>query len=568
MNKLLQHIAPLVAIGMLAIHSPSAHAIQCSDSVDTSAPVLSNGFAFNVANTRDNVSQINSNNAASLQLALTNAAVNATEKRGAPAVTQQAVFLAAGAQVIAINRISGCQYWSFQIRNRWAPFVGSNAVRSSSIYYLNEGGWKPALVLVGDFYGYFYAINAKTGRQVWSKFLGTDKKYHMITGGMQFYGGKLFVPVATKEVLTTILESPSSCCKTHGMLHAINPYTGKIIWTYNTAPDATPDPVYGRYAPNGMSIWGTPAVDPARGTVYVGLGQNLTPPTTDNEDSIVALDINTGAPKWIFQGTSGDAWNGACQTPIKPLQKNCLPAPPGGGDFDFGSPPILVHLANGGDAVIAGEKSGMLFSLNPDTGALNWSRRLGAGGNLGGIHWGMSTDSQRVFVGVSDITVDKAAKFTLQSIFNIRDVIGNNIQQSPNATPGVYAVDLASGNVVWEQHPTHQYNDPDKGMITVDSVFSAATSVTNDVVFASSLDGTVYAYRSTDGALLWSYDTVQTFIDVSRNTGNGGTIDSVGAVPAGSDLLVNSGYSTFGGINQFQSGPGNALFVFRLPGVQ
>jgi polyvinyl alcohol dehydrogenase (cytochrome) len=54
-------------------------------------------------------------------------------------------------------------------------------------------------------------------------------------------------------------------------------------------------------------------------------------------------------------------------------------------------------------------------------------------------------------------------------------------------------------------------------------------------------------------------------VDVNGVSGNGGTIDSVGAVPAGSDLLVNSGYSTFGVANAWQAGAGNALFVFRLP---
>jgi polyvinyl alcohol dehydrogenase (cytochrome) len=52
---------------------------------------------------------------------------------------------------------------------------------------------------------------------------------------------------------------------------------------------------------------------------------------------------------------------------------------------------------------------------------------------------------------------------------------------------------------------------------------------------------------------------------VNGTPGNGGTIDSVGAVPAGDDLFVNSGYNTFGGVNKWQFGPGNALFVLRLP---
>ncbi len=568
MNRSFLRWVLIAALGMLVLMgSAPARAAQCSDSIDTSSPVLSNGFAFNLSNTSNNASQINSTNVTNLKLVLSHAAVGATEKRGAPAMTQQAVFFSAGRNVVAMNRMSGCQYWSYAVPNKKTPLVGSNAVRSSSVYYLNEGGSKPALILVGDFYGNFYAISAKTGKLVWSKFIGTDKKHHMITGGVQFYGNKLFVPIATKQVITAIVEFGWKCCKSHGMLQALNPYTGNIVWTYNTAPNARLDKSTKRYAPNGMSIWSTPAIDPARSSIYVGTGQNLTPPTTHNSDSIIALDINTGTPKWVFQGASGDAWNVSCQAPIKVLSKNCLPAPPGGGDFDFGAPPILVHLSNGTDAVIAGEKNGMLFSLNPDTGGMNWSLRLGAGGNIGGIHWGMAADANRVYVGVSDVTIDKITGLKPSSIFHLRDLAGNSIRQSRNAAPGVYAVDLITGKVVWEQHPTHSYNDPDKGVQTVDSIYSAALSVTNDVVFAGSLDGIVKAFRASDGAELWSYDTAHKFTDVNGTSGNGGTIDSAGAVPGGTDLLVNSGYSTFGGLNQFQAGPGNALFIFQLPGT-
>jgi len=86
------------------------------------------------------------------------------------------------------------------------------------------------------------------------------------------------------------------------------------------------------------------------------------------------------------------------------------------------------------------------------------------------------------------------------------------------------------------------------------------------VVFAASLDGVVKAFKTSDGTELWSYITATKFTDSSGNAGNGGTIDSAGPIPGGTDLLVNSGFATFGSLNKFQAGPGNALFVFRLAG--
>jgi polyvinyl alcohol dehydrogenase (cytochrome) len=53
-------------------------------------------------------------------------------------------------------------------------------------------------------------------------------------------------------------------------------------------------------------------------------------------------------------------------------------------------------------------------------------------------------------------------------------------------------------------------------------------------------------------------------VDVDGDAGKGGTLESVGAIPAGGGLYVNAGYSTFGGRSSWQAGEGNALFVLRL----
>jgi len=533
---------------LILLDSGRALAAPCIDLIDTSSPVLANGFASDLANTRDNPSQITSANVADLQLALVHIAAGSKEKRGAPAVTEQAVFFSAGRDLVAMNRKSGCIYWTYTVPYKITLFVGSNAVRSSAIYYLDEGPPRPALVLAGDFYGNYYALDAKTGAPVWSRFVGTDKTHHFITGAPQFYGGRLIVPVSSKEVLSAVVEPLRACCQSHGLVLALDPYSGTMLWRYDTTPDASYNAAVRHDAPNGASVWGTPAIDLARNAVYIGTGQNLTPPTTIDSDSIIALDLDSGLPKWVFQATVGDAFNAGCSLPF-PIDTTCVP--PVGPDFDFGAPPILAHPA-GGDAVIAGSKNGVVYSLNPDTGALNWSRRLGAGGTLGGIHWGMAADGGKVYVAVSDVTVNKASGLQLG--------IQSQVEPVPDARPGIYALDLATGALVWEAHPQHLVDGQPYA-----SIYSAALSVTNDVLFAGSLDGTVKAFRTSDGAELWSYDTAQSYADADGNSGNGGTIDSVGAIPAGTDLLVNSGYDTFGSANEYQAGPGNALLIFRLP---
>lgn len=98
------------------------------------------------------------------------------------------------------------------------------------------------------------------------------------------------------------------------------------------------------------------------------------------------------------------------------------------------------------------------------------------------------------------------------------------------------------------------------------AIFSAELSVTNDVLFAGALNGMLYAFNTNNGAMLWIHDVSASpsKIELAQENVHGGTIDGAGPIVARSDLLINSGYSTFGGTNQFHAGPGNALVVYRL----
>ncbi len=102
------------------------------------------------------------------------------------------------------------------------------------------------------------------------------------------------------------------------------------------------------------------------------------------------LDLKTGKLVWNFQATKNDTWNLACPDGV-----NCPPS--SGPDLDFGMAPLLVKRNNGKDLLIVGQKSGVVYSLSPDDGKLIWKTRIGKGGALGGIHWGMATDGQHIY---------------------------------------------------------------------------------------------------------------------------------------------------------------------------
>src|SRR3546814_18992156 len=106
----------------------------------------------------------------------------------------QAVCYCAGRHIMAANRQGACRYGDYLVPAKTTPLVGSNAVRSSAIYFLPPHGEQPALVYAGDFYGNFYAIDAASGTLRWSRFIGTEKDHHTINGAPQVYDGKLHVP--------------------------------------------------------------------------------------------------------------------------------------------------------------------------------------------------------------------------------------------------------------------------------------------------------------------------------------------------------------------------------------
>jgi len=61
-----------------------------------------------------------------------------------------------------------------------------------------------------------------------------------------------------------------------------------------------------------------------------------------------------------------------------------------GPDYDFGASAILVRLG-GRDLLLAGQKSGIVYALDPDAqGKILWQERVGTGGITGGVQWGMA----------------------------------------------------------------------------------------------------------------------------------------------------------------------------------
>lgn len=75
---------------------------------------------------------------------------------------------------------------------------------------------------------------------------------------------------------------------------------------------------------------------------------------------------------------------------------------------------------------------------------------------------------------------------------------------------------------------------------------SAAISMIPDAVFAGSLDGYLRAYATTNGRLLWEYQTARGYTTVNGVVAKGGSLNGPGPAIAGGMLFVNSGYADHG----------------------
>ena len=192
------------------------------------------------------------------------------------------------------------------------------------------------------------------------------------------------------------------CCTFRGSVLALDAGTGKKMWqTYMIAEKPKTvgknRPARRCGNPPGVAIWSSPTIDAAKNIIYVGTGNAYTKPAAPTSDAVVALDMTTGAIRWFNQITPNDVFVVGCKPGNRIVPTEVGP------DHDFGSSPILRTVA-GRRILLLGQKSGMIFGLDPDNGGkMFWQQRVGKGSELGGIEWGSAADLANVYVAVSDV---------------------------------------------------------------------------------------------------------------------------------------------------------------------
>jgi polyvinyl alcohol dehydrogenase (cytochrome) len=437
--------------------------------------------------------------------------------------------------VYSLDAETGCLHWGFRAQS---------AVRSGfTIGRLSKADPRLA-IFFGDIHGTAYALSASSGEEIW-KTLTDPHPLARITGTPVLFEGRLFVPVAS-------LEEPESgqadyaCCTFRGYLSALDAATGRQIWKTYTIPDVPK--VVGRNSrgkdmlePAGAGIWATPTLDVKRRALYVTTG-NAFSGTPKTANAVMAMHIDTGKVLWSMQALPFDTWHNGC---VQNIPGGAFPARGGGGgrggraggpaipyppencpavlgpDWDFAAPPALATTTDGRDILIAPQKQGLVWALNPDNGQVLWKQDVAReiAGGRGETLFGAAVDSEKAYFGL--------------------------------ISSAHLALDLKTGEEVWYTPLV-----PPPGRENQRGVVGAVTLIPG-VLLSGARDGMIRASSSRTGQLLWQFDSAQEFTTVNGAPARGGSAASGGPIVANGMVFIGSGYPGFQG-----GQPGNVLLAF------
>jgi PQQ-dependent dehydrogenase (methanol/ethanol family) len=295
-----------------------------------------------------------------------------------PLVVDGEIFTTtAWSKVLAVDARTGKVKWTYD------PQVPGHAGYKSCCDVVNRG---PALYL-GNLYistidGRLIALNATTGKPVWSVLTVDPTKMYAITGAPRVMQGKVLIGNGGGEL------------GSRGYVSAYDASKGKLLWRFYTVPGASGTdadgaasnaalekiarPTWRGYSfesGGGGQVWNAITPDPSLGQVYIGTAnpfpwnprfRSTQPDDLLFTDSIVALDARTGEYRWHYQEVPDDAWDyDAAEDMILADLR-----------IDGAERPVLMQAAKDGFFYVLERKTGRLLSATAYVEGITWARGI------------------------------------------------------------------------------------------------------------------------------------------------------------------------------------------------
>ncbi len=391
-----------------------------------------------------------------------------------------------GSNVVALDLATGKEKWRVTNNN---PSIGPNgvAIGYAKVFAAKDGHTVAAWSL-------------SEGKELWSTTL-TTKPGEGIDIQPTVYDNTLYIATVPGSSASNFYRGGNV-----GIIFALDQASGQIKWQFDTVDS---DDIWGNSQVNsGGGSWYAPAIDTSTGMTYWSTG-NPAPIAGTPEfpggisrpgpnlytNSLLALDGSTGSLRWYRQIKSHDLF-----------------------DLDFQISPILATATINGashDLVIGAGKLGRVVAFDRKSGDILWNTPVGMHqnddlqilqpgqtvtvypGGLGGVETPMAYADGVVYVPILDSP----------TTYDATSGLPPGVTDTSKGTGALLAINVATGGILWQQ--------------AFPMVNVGGATVVNDLVFTSTLDGTVYALRRADGVQVWSWKApagINAFPAVARDT--------------------------------------------------
>ena len=286
--------------------------------------------------------------------------------------------------VYALDAKTGKELWVHD------PEVPRETLAKGCCDAVNRGvAYSDGKIFVGTFDGRLQALDAKTGKLLWSEVTVDQSKPYTITGAPRVVKGKVLIGNSGAEL------------GVRGYVSAYDTDSGKQAWRFYTTPNpnkkpdgAASDDALAKYgnatwsdkgewqnAGGGGTVWDAIVYDEVNDQLLIGVG-NGSPWNDDVRDpggkgdnlfvsSIVALDPETGKYKWHFQETPRDKWD---YTATQSIILADLPLGEGGKKQR-----VILHAPKNGFFYVIDAKTGQ-FVQGKAYAPMTWATGLDAKG--------------------------------------------------------------------------------------------------------------------------------------------------------------------------------------------